>query len=268
MALLIPKQDAFPAKLASLSRIGVLAPKIRQTLTADQLQKFRSTAVGHLLDIDDSLHWQSVIVQGLLLRKVDCSDVANSSCSSFLVGERILQFTKEQFAVITGLNFGDLPGHNELTPANSPLLHYYGHGSRAELEATFDRCSDESDRFKLALVLFVECCLLGGEGHSLINRQYLHLVEDLEKFNDYPWGTVVYEKTNSSIYRAWRPELKRSKIPVRPALSTKPIGNKPAGKKPVFHLQGFPLSLQVIRCKSRFHVPINQAKAVFDILSS
>lgn len=209
-----------------------------------------------------------MIVQGLLLRKVDCSDVANSSCCSFLVGERILQFTKEQFAVITGLNFGDLPGKIELTPANTPLLDNFGNGSKATLEATFDSCTDESDKFKLALVMFVECCLLGGEGNSLINQQYLHLVEDLDKFNDYPWGTVVYERTNSSIYRAWRPELRRTKIPVRRAPRTKPIGNAPSGKKPVFHLQGFPFALQVNRWKSGFHFPNNEPKAVFDILSS
>ena len=46
---------------------------------------------------------------------------------------------------------------------------------------------------KLALLYFIKHILLGKEGKNLIDLQWVQLVDNLKKFNKYPWGKFCYE---------------------------------------------------------------------------
>ncbi|BBN68514.1 hypothetical protein Prudu_463S000100, partial [Prunus dulcis] len=64
------------------------------------------------------------------------------------------------------------------------------------------RCIEEDDIYKLALVYFAELVVLGRDKHLNINLNYLTLVEDLDAFNRYPWGSVSFDKTQDSLFYA------------------------------------------------------------------
>ena len=70
------------------------------------------------------------------------------------------------------------------------------------LEEAFVRCTEEDDIYKLALVYFAELVVLGRDKHLNINLNYLTLVEDLDAFNRYPWGSVSFDKTQDSLFSA------------------------------------------------------------------
>ncbi|BBH09142.1 hypothetical protein Prudu_021561, partial [Prunus dulcis] len=44
--------------------------------------------------------------------------------------------------------------------------------------------------------------VLGRDKHLNINLNYLTLVEDLDAFNRYPWGSVSFDKTQDSLFSA------------------------------------------------------------------
>ncbi|CAL9000031.1 unnamed protein product [Prunus brigantina] len=95
---------------------------------------------------------------------------------SFLIGCDVAQFTRQDFCLITGLRFGEVP-----------------EVSSGEME---------DDIYKLALVYFAELVVLGRDKHLNINLNYLTLVEDLDAFNRYPWGSVSFDKTQDSLFSA------------------------------------------------------------------
>ena len=48
---------------------------------------------------------------------------------------------------------------------------------------------------KIALVYFLEFILLSLDPKKLVSQQYLEMVDDLETFNRFPWGSIVYIAT-------------------------------------------------------------------------
>ncbi|XP_038685537.1 uncharacterized protein LOC119985333 [Tripterygium wilfordii] len=73
------------------------------------------------------------------------------------------------------------------------------HISCQELRRTFMQCQDPEDVYKLALVYFVEYVLLGRDVKLLIDVDFLNLVDYVDEFNKYPWGTLSYKKTIQSL---------------------------------------------------------------------
>ncbi|BBG99620.1 hypothetical protein Prudu_009366 [Prunus dulcis] len=124
----------------------------------------------------------------------------------FIVGKKVIQFTAQQFCIVTGLRFGNLPFIPIPTNENCSLKRKYFANDKSvkllELEKAFLECDDADDVFKLGFIYFAVFVLLGSEKHVHIDMRYLKLAEDLEDFGNYPWGAVCYAKTNASLLRA------------------------------------------------------------------
>ncbi|KAF3438254.1 hypothetical protein FNV43_RR21015 [Rhamnella rubrinervis] len=54
---------------------------------------------------------------------------------------------------------------------------------------------------KLCLLYFLECGILGKESQSTIKLDHFSMVEDLEYFNQYPWGLNSYNATMLSLHK-------------------------------------------------------------------
>lgn len=54
-----------------------------------------------------------------------------------------------------------------------------------ELQKAFKKCKNEDDALKLGLVYFVEAVLIGAKTNVAMNLDYLHLVEDMDRFNSF-----------------------------------------------------------------------------------
>ncbi|BBH01293.1 hypothetical protein Prudu_011523 [Prunus dulcis] len=170
-----------------------------------QLQRFEKSCFGHLLLIED-LKWTSPIVHGLLLRKADPKTVSQLNGIKFIVGNKVIEFTAQQFCIVTRLGFGNLPFIPIPTNENCSLKRkYFGNDKTVnllELEKAFLECVDADDVLKLEFVYFAVFVLLGSEKHVDIDMRYLKLAEDLEEFGKYPWGAVCYAKINASLLSA------------------------------------------------------------------
>ncbi|CAL8089497.1 unnamed protein product [Prunus armeniaca] len=170
----------------------------------------------------------------------------------FIVGNKVIQFTPQQFCVVTGLRFGNLPFIPIPSNDNCSLKRkYFGNNktvSLLELEKAFRDCADADDVLKLGFVYFAVFVLLGSEKHVHIDMRYLKLAEDLEDFGKYLWGAVSYAKTNASLLRALCADYHRVKVPKKAAKtkkSEKQVKTTATGRPREYHLKGFAFALQI-----------------------
>ena len=122
--LMIAEEDKLPGKAMSLSYTKTVISTIKKKFTPQQLQRFQQSCFGHLLMIED-LKWTLTIVHGLLLRKADPKTVSQVNGIKFIVGNKVIQFTAQQFCVVIGLRFGNLPFIPNVSNENCSLKRKY-----------------------------------------------------------------------------------------------------------------------------------------------
>ncbi|BBH05486.1 hypothetical protein Prudu_016886, partial [Prunus dulcis] len=202
--LVWPEAEAYSSRVNNCSHANSALAAIRAKLSAEQLEQFKTSCFGHLLNID-KIQFSGQIVHGAVLRRVAGQGVKDLDGLSFLLGCDVAQFTRQDFCLITGLRFGEVP---ELSSGESDEIrlqqrYFIDEGITCNaLEEAFLRCTEEDDIYKLALVYFAELVVLGRDKHLNINLNYLTLVEDLDAFNRYPWGSVSFDKTQDSLFSA------------------------------------------------------------------
>lgn len=70
-----------------------------------------------------------------------------------------------------------------------------------DLENAFLTCKRGSDDlFKLGMLYFVEFVILGKAQNVKINEEYLHLVHNMNEFNNYLWGSILFEHMQYSLF--------------------------------------------------------------------
>ena len=202
--LVWPEAEAYSSRVNNCSHAHSSLAALRAKLSAEQLEQFKTSCYGHLLNID-KIQFSGQIVHGAVLRRVAGQGVKDLDGLSFLIGCDVAQFTRQDFCLITGLRFGEVP---EVSSGESDGIrlrerYFIDEGITCNaLEEAFLRCTEEDDIYKLALVYFAELVVLGRDKHLNINLNYLTLVEDLDAFNRYPWGSVSFDKTQDSLFSA------------------------------------------------------------------
>ncbi|KAI5321957.1 hypothetical protein L3X38_031029 [Prunus dulcis] len=250
--LMIPEDEKYEGKPFALSHTRTAITTIKAKLNTQQLQRFEGSCFGHLLLIED-LKWNSQIVHDLLMRKADPKTVTQVNGIKFIVGNKLIQFTAQQFCLITGLRFGKLPFIPKATNENCSLKRKYFNSNKpatlSDLHTAFIECTDDEDALKLGMVYFANFVLLGTEKHVLIDMRYLKLAEDLEEFDKYPWGAVSYAMTNASLLRAVCAEYQRVKVPQKRKMP-KQRGKRAqtrmrSGRPREYIIRGFGFALQI-----------------------
>ncbi|KAI5348827.1 hypothetical protein L3X38_001714 [Prunus dulcis] len=202
--LVWPEAEAYSSRVNNCSHANSSLAAIRAKLSAEQLEQFKTSCFGHLLNIDN-IQFSGQIVHGVVLRRVAGQGVKDLDGLSFLLGCDVAQFTRQDFCLITGLRFGEVPevSSGESDEIRLQKRYFIDEGITCNaLEEAFLRCTEEDDIYKLALVYFAELVVLGRDKHLNINLNYLTLVEDLDAFNRYPWGSVSFDKTQDSLFFA------------------------------------------------------------------
>lgn len=166
---------------------------IKNNLHKEDLEKFRQSCFGQFLKINE-LEYQGQLVLHLLLH-IDM-DASNKENLVFKINNSI-EFGPRDFSQITGLRFGTLD--ETITTISSSSIHkeVFKGSCRISLkdvkEAFLYHEGKGEFKLKLALLYFLYGTLLAGHPDKIIEVQYLHLIEDLQKFNEFPWGEVVYK---------------------------------------------------------------------------
>jgi hypothetical protein len=96
----------------------------------------------------------------------------------------------------------------------------------------------DEDVVKLALYFVLERFFMGREKRRIINLGWLDMVDDLDQFNAYPWGDVVYAATIDSLETALKGRL---------AQFQKRRQKKPSHEVEKYNLAGCPTVFQVIQ---------------------
>ncbi|CAL2247232.1 unnamed protein product [Prunus armeniaca] len=202
--LVWPESEAYSSRVNNCSHANSSLAVIRAKLSAEQLEQFKTSCFGHLLNID-KIQFSGQIVHGVGLRRVAGQGVKDLDGLSFLIGCDVAQFTRHDFCLISGLRFGEVPevSSGESDEIRLQKRYFIDEGITCNaLEEAFVRCTEEDDVYKLALVYFAELVVLGRDKHLNINLNYLTLVEDLDAFNRFPWGSVSFDKTQDSLFSA------------------------------------------------------------------
>ncbi|BBH02319.1 hypothetical protein Prudu_012850 [Prunus dulcis] len=186
--LVWPESEAYSSRVNNCSHANSSLAAIRAKLSAEQLEQFKTSCFGHLLNID-KIQFSGQIVHGVVLRRVAGQGVKDLDGLSFLIGA----------------SFWEVPevSSGESDEIRLQKRYFIDEGITCNaLEEAFLRCTEEDDIYKLALVYFAELVVLGRDKHLNINLNYLTLVEDLDAFNRYPWGSVSFDKTQDSLFSA------------------------------------------------------------------
>ena len=127
---------------------AVVMPKIKAKFNALGLNQKAATSPFRQFFLTLDLKFFGQLIHQLLLRKVSSSD---KSEIQFLIHGQVLRFGLVEFALITGLNFGQYPSLAEITQMSSStrLWETYMNGDvhpkLADLEDAFLSCQDVED---------------------------------------------------------------------------------------------------------------------------
>ncbi|XP_022886837.1 uncharacterized protein LOC111402726 [Olea europaea var. sylvestris] len=104
-----------------------------------------------------------------------------------------------EFAMITGLNITGDEATGDGTQRRNMLHDAYFEGQGTVLlTQPFDairRCDQMLDRLKLGLVYILESMVRCHHKKTTTDLFHLEIVDDIDRFNDYPWGWRCFEDT-------------------------------------------------------------------------
>ncbi|KAK3222133.1 hypothetical protein Dsin_009158 [Dipteronia sinensis] len=208
-SLKIKECDRFPSRVTGHCNWESIR-LIKSHLTETQLKLFRATCFGHFLDVSDMV-LSGHFCHHILLRECHVKNADyNTSSLWYHVGNGLIQFSPVEFCLVSGLAFRE---YSESTPKlfkqkSSRLRRIYFQASNVKVKMIVDwfrnlgpnnKISDDDHVVKLALILFLEMTLVGKDDRTSILYWALELVDDLDAFNKFPWGTFIYSRTFNSL---------------------------------------------------------------------
>ncbi|KAK2655692.1 hypothetical protein Ddye_008744 [Dipteronia dyeriana] len=116
----------------------------------------------------------------------------------FMLGSHEVRFLKVELCIITGLRFGVVPDTSSYVSVDHGLHHRYFGGkdeiSSFELRDVLRRGEFQQayDSVKLCLIYLLNLILMWLDERVKIPVLQLRLVDDLDGFDVFPWGTHVY----------------------------------------------------------------------------
>ncbi|KAL3624238.1 hypothetical protein CASFOL_033054 [Castilleja foliolosa] len=150
----------------------------------------------------------------------------------FRVGDQFLRFSKYEYALVTGLKFGHTdfdPNEDYSYPSDGVYKRKICRGGRGgiKLNDLVERFAEgefavsTDDQLKISKVIFV-CSVLFGEDNlkKLIPEWLWVLVEDEDKWENFPWGSYTFQILYSKIQQV-------------------PLTRSPEAKKFAYHFYGF-----------------------------
>uniref|UniRef100_A0A9I9EGM1 DUF1985 domain-containing protein n=1 Tax=Cucumis melo TaxID=3656 RepID=A0A9I9EGM1_CUCME len=124
---------------------------------------------------------------------------------------------------IEGLNCGEYPIENVLdaTEENESMKQQFHYHCKS--------CTDEEELVKLANLYFLYNVLIPRQNHNMLDLKHVKMLDDKEKFRNYPWGRLCFSLTKQFIQNVVKSKRKSK--------------NSETESKAYAFLQGFPMVL-------------------------
>ncbi|MCL7045084.1 hypothetical protein MKW94_019488 [Papaver nudicaule] len=210
--------------------------------------QFRETAIGYPMDMPAKQKWSAAVFCFLMSRRINVEPERRTDDEIWFniqESNRELCFRKEDFALISGLNFRQLSDRDFIVPAGKSKLmeKHFPRKKKTKGMDLYDflifktvACNrddkkypgsdkmnrrrkiyinkepvpcEAADRVKVALIYVVHMFLLGKQDIHYIDADLWHLVENLSDFNNYPWGERVYKSTFCKSVSAFDFQIKK-----------------------------------------------------------
>ncbi|CAH9055909.1 unnamed protein product, partial [Cuscuta epithymum] len=175
---------------------------IKSVLTEDEVKLFRETVFGYMLDVGN-LKWLNAQLISLLIGNhvAPVEEMTVKNEIQFQIGERLVGMKKKDLALITGFEFGsNIPPMS--TRCDGELWRRYFTGKtsvdRGDLRQAFESINNRRqdmqplDAVKLGLLHVLGNYILGNQSSLKVPTTYINLVDDLDVFNKFPWGDIVW----------------------------------------------------------------------------
>ncbi|MFS7950879.1 hypothetical protein Hanom_Chr07g00588361 [Helianthus anomalus] len=167
---------------------------------------FRGTCFGHWLDVQ-STSTDSALVHLMLQTEYTPTPVMHQNTLFFRVGGQELRFGPQEFCLITGMRFG--PHHWEYGRVDSTFRErVFGHAGRPkvrDLKHVFHHSLDQLsdlDAVRICLLMMVEVGFMAKNTSLMVDLILLELVEDLDSWNTFPWGSYVWKVLYKHLHNA------------------------------------------------------------------
>ena len=183
--------------------------------TYNLCERWAAGPFGHFLDVNQ----RKGSFPGALILRLLARELVGDQCRRdevwFGIGNKAARFGKQEFLMVTGLPFGRIsPKVLALDRQGLPSGNVYMRicrdqkleNNRAILKFVENSTDlDSDDALKILYAVFVERFLIGAEGDRPIKKLVWHMVEDLEKFEKFPWGTFAFSHTLDGIRKVIKP---------------------------------------------------------------
>ncbi|XP_057779396.1 uncharacterized protein LOC130997975 [Salvia miltiorrhiza] len=161
------------------------------------LERFKEGVVGRLIDIKRN-HSASNALHHLLARQLKGSDIPCDE-SWFQVGGQTIRFRPTEYALVTGLHFGnsDFDPYAKHKPPRNGIFNRFFNGVSTKVHVLRKRFNEKSlgkdveDYLKAANLLVYYLFLLCRD-NPVIEDWAWTLVEDFERWDAFPWGSYTY----------------------------------------------------------------------------
>ncbi|KAM0066229.1 putative phospholipase [Helianthus debilis subsp. tardiflorus] len=207
------KELFFPAKVKIRCRIEV-ATEIRDRLRPGSARSelFRGTCFGPWLDVR-STSIDSSLLHLILQTEYTPTPVLHQDALFFHVGGQELRFGPQEFCLITGMRFGPhqlLRQHwmqvgPDTTFRRRVFAHVQARLKVSDLKNVFDSSLDQLsdlDAVRLCLLMLLEVGFMGCQSSQVVDSGLLELVEDLDSWNTFPWGSYVWKVVYRQLHNA------------------------------------------------------------------
>ncbi|XP_057793177.1 uncharacterized protein LOC131009786 [Salvia miltiorrhiza] len=169
---------------------------IRDRLSLANICALRLSSIGHLVDMADlQFQGQLYIAMCRMLR-----NPSNPGCLTYNIGHSLVDFGPGDHALVSGLK---MTGSKQL-PASSQFHATVFKGvkklSFSDIQKRFlKECDRSRGNSELCLRLALLCILYGvvmakDRSTRCLDLGYMHLMDDMDKFNEYRWGRVTYDE--------------------------------------------------------------------------
>ncbi|VFQ79430.1 unnamed protein product [Cuscuta campestris] len=185
--------------------------RIKGVLRKEELEVFRGTVFGKLLDVPEVRWISNGLLVGLLERyKLPKQGITGCKEMKFKIKGRKVLFTKPEFELIAGLGSGGI----RITLNDERLgdfgLRYFNTGKSIQrchiTDALLQHNKDDlgvetDDVVKLALLHLLGNVMFGHQSCVSFPIGYINLVDDLDAFDKFPWGEVIWEELLTHVGR-------------------------------------------------------------------
>ncbi|GMN32534.1 hypothetical protein TIFTF001_048183 [Ficus carica] len=197
---LVPDNQISRAKINTFVNITETLKKLRRWLSPRQYESLKTQSCIQQFMHLDTLGWSGQVFHNIVMRLTTHSAMGDALW--FELGEDLVRFSINEFCLITGLN---CVGSTHLPVVESRLMSRYFPNVRGvtrenlELQMSNFKFDNDDDAVKLSLLYIVFCIPLSNASSVKIDPKYFALADNLDAFNEFPWGVLSWEATRTAI---------------------------------------------------------------------